>query len=142
MSATLQARQDAAPAPHITFPDLASIPALYALQVASDDPTLDLRTGDQAVFSRDDEVKAGDTVCVILRPEHVQPGTLQCAVRRLVTNLPPYVTLPLNEHPDSDVRVVLMMTHCGVKEGRADVIACDRLLAVHKLLRVQNRGGR
>lgn len=127
----------AKPRPGIPFPDLASIPEIYGMKLQGDCLAPDLLDGDEVVFSSTEPVQAGDLVHLILRPELVPPGGLQCAIKRLVMAIPPYVTFPWTENPKSDVHALVLAEQRNPPGQYA--IKCDRLLAVHRFVRVQNR---
>lgn len=125
------------PVPGIPFPDLASIPPLYAMRLSGDCLAPELRDGDEVVFSRDEEPKAGDFAIMILRPEFVPAGGIQCAIKRIVLPMPSHVRLPYREHPASEVHAILLVEQLAPAKQYG--IRCERLLAVHKFVRVQGR---
>ena len=137
---TIRTRQPSAPLPlpAIPFPDLASIPPLYAMKLHGGCLAPDLTDGAEVQFSRDEPIAVGDLCCFVLRPELVSPGGVQCMIKRLSMGLPPYVTLPWTEHPKSDVHALVMAEQLNPR--RQFMIKADRLLAIHKFVGVQGSG--
>jgi hypothetical protein len=126
--------------PEIVFPDVASIPETYAMQLRGSCLDPELMDGDEVVFTSTEPPMAGEFAIFILRPELVSPGGVQSMIKRLVMAPPPYVTLPWRENPKSTAHAVVVAEQ--LNPGRQYFIKCERLLAVHRFVRVQTRAVR
>lgn len=123
-----------APVPGIPFPE-AVFPELYAMKLSGDCLAPELNDGDEVQFSSIEPPKVGDFCIFVLRPELVRPGGMQCMIKRLTMGLPPYVTLPFREHPNSDVHALVMAEQTNPR--RQYMIRCENLLAIHRFVGVQ-----
>lgn len=126
------------PRPEIAFPDLASFPPIYGMKLVGDCLEPDLPDGSEVVFERDAPIAPGDFCIFVLEPEHVSTGGMQSLIKRLVLAPPSFVTFPWTENPKSDVHALVVAEQ--LKPHRQYMIKCDRLLAIHKFVRVQNGG--
>ncbi|MBM0205671.1 hypothetical protein JNW90_23650 [Micromonospora sp. STR1s_5] len=123
--------------PEIVFADFASIPDVYAMHLKGTCLEPQLMDGDEVVFTSAEPPKPGEFAIFILRPELVSPGGSQSMIKRLVLAPPPHVTFPWREHPKSEVHAVVVAEQ--LNPARQFWIRCDRLLAIHRFVRVQNR---
>ena len=122
-----------APAPKlVTRLDPALLPDEYAMP--ADGTCLEpvIMDGACLLFDTREPFKAGDLVVLYRRPELVKPGQHQAIVKRLVTNLPPGMTLPYREHPESEVHVIVIVEQ--LNPPRRFAVRCQDLLAIHKCL--------
>ena len=123
--------------PGIPFLDAAEIPDLFGMRISGDCLAPVLRDGDEVVFTRTDKPVVGQFAIFILRPEIVRPGGLQCAIKRLVMDVPPHVTLPFREHPESEVHAIVIAEQTN--PHRQYMIKAENLLGIFKFSHVQNR---
>jgi hypothetical protein len=70
------------------------------------------------------KLKAGDLAVLHFRPELVKAGELQGSLKRLVLPPPPFVKFPFRDHPDSNVRAVIIVEMLNPPR--------DALLGVHR----------
>ena len=83
-------------------------------------------------FSKSEPYARGDFVVLYWRPEFVKPGRLQGVIKRLVTPPPPWVKFPWREHPESDVKALVLVEMLNPRQQL--VVPCAELLAIHKCL--------
>jgi hypothetical protein len=112
--------------------DPAELPDQYGMYVQGDCMLPEIADGDVLHFDKREPVTAGDMAAIYLRPEIVPPGAMQVRVKRLVLNIPPWVTLPYRDHPDSNV-VALVFAE-SLNPPRQFVVKCSDVLAVHKCI--------
>jgi hypothetical protein len=114
-------------------PDL---PDVYGMQVNGECLAPSIPHGAVAVVSETEPARAGDFVCLWFRPEFVQTGHHQTIIKRLVMAAPPWVkSYPHNEHPDSDVKAIVILERLNPRQQFH--VSCDQLLAIHKVTGVQ-----
>ena len=112
---------------NITNP--AELPPVYAMICLGDCMMPEIRDGECLDFDRDAPVERGDLAVFFLRPELVQPGALQARVKRLALVPPPWVTFPYNEHPDSEIAMLVIAEQ--LNPPRQYRIKCSDLLGIH-----------
>lgn len=84
------------------------------------------------LFDKNAPIARGDFVILFKRPEIVKPGQHQAIVKRLVMPPPPWVKFPYREHPESEVRALVIAEQFNPRATFA--IPCEDLLAIHKCL--------
>lgn len=125
------------PQPSIRFPDAASIPAIFAMQMAGTCLAPELNHGDEVVFVNEPP-KVGDFAIFIFRPECLRPGAQhQSMIKRMVLAIPPWVTFPWADNPRSDVRPVVVAEQTN-PPGRYH-FPCSDLLGICRFSHVQRR---
>lgn len=123
----------------VQFVDPASLPQHYGLVVSGDCLAPKVKHGDVVVVDTTRECNAGDLVVIYFRPECVKPGQPLRMIKRLVTGMPPFVRVPHQDHPDSEVRAGIMLQMDN--PARALFVQCAELLAVHRCVGVQPGAG-
>ena len=118
-----------APAQNNIITNPAELPPVYALTCLGDCMMPEISDGDHLGFDRDAPVGRGDVVVFYFRPELVRPGALQARVKRLVLAPPPWVTFPYNEHPDSEIAMLVIAEQ--INPPRQYRIKCSDLLGIH-----------
>jgi len=121
----------------VPFPD-ATFPEVYAMKLSGDCLAPELMDGDEVKFSSVEPPVVGDFCIFIMRPEMVEPGRMQCIIKRMVMAPPPYVKLPFRENPKSEVHALVVAEQLNPR--RQYFIKCENLLAIHKFVGVQRRG--
>ena len=121
-----------APAQNNFITNPAELPPVYALTCLGDCMMPEIKDGEHLGFDRDAPVKRGDLAVFYIRPELVQPGALQARVKRLVLAPPPFVTFPYNEHPDSEIAMLVIAEQ--LNPARRFGIKCSDLLGIHRCI--------
>ena len=74
---------------------------------------------------------AGDIVCIWFRAEFSPPGRHQAWLKRIRFNVPPWVKkFPYNDHPESDVKAILVGEQSN--PPRTYAVPCNQILTIHK----------
>lgn len=110
--------------------DVESLPDRYAMRLKGHCLDPELMDGAFIEFSKSEAPKVGDFVILFRRPEFVAEGQTQCLIKRLATMIPPYVTWPWKEHPESEVRALVFVEQ--LNPPRIYQVRCSDLLAIHK----------
>ena len=92
----------------------------------------EMANGDTIYFDKNEEPKVGDIVVMFKRPELVKEGELQAMIKRLMTGIPPWVKFPYQDHPDFNVKAIIMVK--AENPPRQYVVHCDQLCAIHKCI--------
>jgi hypothetical protein len=116
--------------------DPALLPDDNGLIVTGDCMAPDAPHGAVVHVSRSQAFQPGDIVVLWKRPELVGPGETQALVKRLAMAPPSSMVFPYNEHPESEVRV-LVGIEWDQPERRRGWIECRNLLAIHKVVGVR-----
>jgi hypothetical protein len=120
--------QKPAPLPAI---DPTTLPNEYCLCLDGD--CLEPMIPDRAAvwLKKSEPVGAGDIVCIWFRAEFSPPGRHQAWLKRVRLSLPPWVKkFPYNDHPESDVKAVLIVEQ--MNPPRCYTVPCDQILAIDK----------
>lgn len=91
-----------------------------------------IREGTPVVGKKNGKLNAGDLVIIWVKPEFVAAGEHPALIKRLVMDVPHWVKFPYRDHPNSNVRAVIIVEQ--INPHRQFVIPCDRLLGIHKCL--------
>ena len=113
-------------------PDPSRLPDVYAMIVDGDCLEPEISHGACLMFDKNAPFERGDFVVIYKRPELVLPGQHQAIVKRVALAPPSWVKFPYREHPDSDVRAIVMFEQFNPHLRFA--IPCGDLLAIHKCL--------
>lgn len=112
--------------------DPSELPDIYAMVCEGVCLEPEIKNGACLMFDKNAPFKVGDFVILYRRPELVRPGEHQAIVKRLVMAPPPWIKFPYREHPDSNVRALLIAEQFNPRGCFR--IPCEDLLAVHKCL--------
>ena len=93
----------------------------------------DIADGACLLFDKNVPYKRGDFVILFRRPELVKPGQHQAIVKRLYMVPPAWVTFPYRDHPNSDVRALIIAEQLNPHLQFA--IPCEDLLAIFQMSR-------
>lgn len=114
--------------------DPSALPEIYAMICAGDCMSPEIKDGEAVGFLRDAPIERGDLAAFFFKPELVPPGQLQVAIKRVLIAPPPWVEFPYREHPDSEVRAVVIAEQ--INPYKQYSIPCTHLLGIHKCLGV------
>lgn len=53
-----------------------------------------LNDGEIAIINKKKPIRKGDLVCIFFKPEALTPGSMQCAIKRMVYNPPKWMKFP------------------------------------------------
>jgi hypothetical protein len=87
------------------------------------------RDGDKVIVDKEGPLDGGCYAVFYYRPEIVPSGELPMQLKRLVTAMPPHLTLPFREHPKSELRFVIAVEQ--LNPAKRWMVFCEDLLAVH-----------
>jgi Peptidase S24-like len=119
--------------PHLfSHAEIKTLPKEFALRVNGDCMVPEIGHGAIVHVNRSGPIKVGDIVVIWRRPELVKPGESQCMMKRLTLAVPPFVTFPHKDHPDSNALPVL----CVHQENppRGYYIKCSDVIALHRVI--------
>ena len=120
--------QKPAPLPAI---DPNALPDEYCLCLDGDCLEPLIPDGAAIYLKKSEEFGAGDVVCIWFRAEFSPPGRHQAWLKRIRLNLPPWVKkFPYNEHPESDVKAIMMVEQ--LNPPMTYKVRCDQILTIHK----------
>lgn len=110
----------------------AELPRQYALLLDGD--CMEPRIPDRGVGIMDREAPfaPGDVVCIWLDPERVAPGGHRAWMKKLSAHIPPFVTFPWREHPDSEMHAMVICDQ--INPPRRYCLPCTDIVAVHKVI--------
>lgn len=119
----------AKPSP-LLIPD--EMPDVYAMICEGICLEPEIADGSKLAFDKRVPVQAGDLVVIIRRPEIVREGQHQGIVKRLVTNIPPWVSFPWVDNPKSEVHPLVIAEQFN--PPRQFMMKCGDILAIHKCM--------
>jgi hypothetical protein len=126
-------RRKAKPAPAPKSVDPAKIETrFYGLIVRGDCLAPEFKDGDTVVVDKEGPLLRGCNAVFYHRPELVPPCEWPLTLKRLATAVPQEVTLPYREHPDSEVKFIVVVEQANPPKRWA--VPCEDLLAVHHCL--------
>jgi hypothetical protein len=115
---------------HLLDPD--ALPDRYVLTVDGSCMDPEIPDGAKVICDKTAKPKAGDLAVFFLRPECIPAGEHQAQLKRLVLGVAPFVKLPWRDHPDSNVRAIVILEMSNPR--RQFHYRCDQLLAIHKCI--------
>jgi hypothetical protein len=110
--------------------DLSTFERRYIVKCSGHCMTPLVPDGTPALADTTAKLAAGDLALIYFRPELVKPGEFQASLKRLVLASPPFVRFPFKDHPESNVRAVIIAEM--LNPPRRFVIRCDNLLGIHR----------
>ena len=113
----------------IAHPD--TMPEQYIVQCSGDCMAPDIPHG-TPVLVRREMPKAGDLAVLFFKPEYVPAGEHPAILKRMVLDVPPWVKFPFKEHPQSNVRAVVIVEMDNPPQQFG--YRCEHLLGIHKCL--------
>ncbi len=128
------ARVRRAPAPPVRpLVDVDAFPREYGLTLEGGCLEPIIPDGAAIVMDKLQRPMAGDFACIWWRPELIRPGMYQGWVKRLTTNIPPFVkAFPFEDHPESEIAATLVCEQLSPAKGYA--VRCNTVHAVHKVV--------
>ena len=115
---------------HLLHPD--ALPDRYILTTDGTCMEPEIPNGAKVICDKTAKPIAGDLAVLFFRPECVPAGEHSAQLKRLVLSIPPFVKFPWRDHPDSNLRPILIVEMSN--PPRQFHYRCDQLLAVHKCL--------
>jgi hypothetical protein len=88
--------------------------------------------GAGVVFKKSEKLSVGDIAVIWFRPDLDLPGGHRCWVKRLTMMFPSFVQFPFRDAPGSEISPVFSVDQFN--PPKRFTIACDRVLAVHKVI--------
>ena len=105
---------------------------LYAMICRGTCMLPEIEDGAKLVFSSTEAWTVGDTIAIFRRPEKVKPGQMQVIVKKLVVAPPKGMTFPFDDHPESEVQMMLIAEQ--MNPPAQYLIPCSDVLGIHKCL--------
>ena len=112
--------------------DANDLPELYVMSISGHCLTPVIADGTKIVISSIEKPQVGDFAIFYKRPEILEPGEFQAIVKRLVTAIPDWVTLPYDDHPQSTARPIVIAEQLNPRGSYH--IPCSALVAIHKVV--------
>jgi hypothetical protein len=112
--------------------DPATFPERYILIVEGACLEPGIPDDSKILIERDGKIAAGDLAVLYFKPEHVRPGKHSSMLKRVVLPPPSYVEFPWREHPQSEVRAVVIVE--TTNPGQQFAVRCEHLLGIHKCM--------
>lgn len=109
-----------------------TLPDRYAMRCIDNCMEPEIKDGDAILCDRTLPYASGDLVAIWIAPEHRRPGGLEAIVKRLVMSPPPWVKFPHRDHPDSELKALIIVEM--LKPRRQLAYRCSYIAAIHRCL--------
>jgi hypothetical protein len=118
------------PAPHQAInPDI--YPDVYCLSLDGDCLEPLIPNGAAVVLKKSEKIAVGDFITVWFRPGIIKEGH-SALLKRLTLNVPHWVKFPYRDHPQSDVKAIVMFEQLNPRQTYT--VFCDQIHAIHKAI--------
>jgi hypothetical protein len=121
--------------------DPETLPDLYCMGLDGDcfEPLIPDHAA--VMIKKSEPFGVGDVVCIWWRPGFVKRGMRQSWLKRVRLSAPPWVKqYPYNDHPQSDVKAVIVVEQINPPATYA--VPCEHILAIHKAVGYSPAGGK
>ena len=129
---SVSARKVATSLAEQTFLNPIDLPDRYGLRITGDCMTPVYQTGGAIWADKNEPVTAGDDVVIFLTKKAASDGRNQVQLKRLVTNIPGFVTFPWRDNPKSTVLAIVILE--TLNPSRQFSCRCSDILAIHKCM--------
>ena len=109
-----------------------NLPDVYCMKLDGDCLEPLIPHGASVVLKKSERIAAGDIVCVWFHPRIIKPGMPSAWLKRLQSNIPPWVKFPYADHPDSNVQAALLLEQ--ITPPQSYRIKCSDVIGLHKAI--------